>query len=109
MPVRPAHDISIPNTLESSEQRRVRGRVITAPSAHCAVRGLRMTRCTNLQFLYLITQHERLVVAIHAVAGELHRRCVDVIGEAQVDIANGLFVDGETLCGQLAFEREEAL
>src|SRR3989442_3432465 len=25
MPVRPAHDISIPNTLESSEQRRMRG------------------------------------------------------------------------------------
>src|SRR2546428_11967390 len=28
---------------EGAAKRRVRGRVITAPSAHCAVRGLRMT------------------------------------------------------------------
>ena len=32
-----------------------------------------------------------------------------MIGEAQVDVANSLFVDGQTLGGQLALERKQAL
>src|SRR5438132_3243352 len=63
----------------------------------------------GLQLLDLVAQDERLVVAIDSIRSELHRRRVDVIGEAEIDFADGVLVDRERLDVEIAGECEEPL